>query len=68
MLNKASIGSEQLFYTVSEVCKMLKVDRKTVYRLIDRGLLKVSSAIRHKRIYAESLAEFIRTTVYGGAQ
>jgi excisionase family DNA binding protein len=62
-----SKGSGQ-FYTVPEVCQMLKVDRKTVYRLIDRGLLKCSSAIRHKRIHSASLEQFINTTVYGGAQ
>jgi len=48
---------------------MLQVDRKTVYRLLDRGLLKASNAIRHKRICSKSLALFISTTVYnGGAQ
>jgi excisionase family DNA binding protein len=67
MPNKAFIGSGQ-FYTVSEISAMLKVDRKTVYRLLDRGLLKASNALRHKRIYSDSLAEFINTTVYGGAQ
>ena len=62
-------GSGRLFYTVPEVCKMLQVDRKTVYRLLDRGLLKASNAIRHKRIYSRSLDQFISTTVYnGGAQ
>lgn len=61
-------GSGRLFYTVPEVCKMLQVERKTVYRLIARGLLKTSSAIRHKRIHASSLDQFINTTVYGGAQ
>jgi len=60
-----SKGSGQ-FYTVSEVCQMLKVNRKTVYRLIDRDLLKCSSAIRHKRIHAVSLELFITTTVYNG--
>ena len=62
-------GSGRLFYTVPEVCQMLQVERKTVYRLIARGLLKVSSAIRHKRICSRSLAKFVETTVYnGGAQ
>jgi len=62
-----SKGSGQ-FYTVLEVCQMLKVDRKTVYRLLDRGLLKSSNALRHKRIHSESMEQFINTTVYGGAQ
>jgi excisionase family DNA binding protein len=61
-------GSGRLFYTVLEVCAMLQVERKTVYRLIARGLLKVSSAIRHKRICSRSLDKFIETTVYGGTR
>jgi len=61
-------GSGRCFYTVSEVCKMLQVERKTVYRLIDRGLLKTSKAIRHKRISARSWDEFINTSGNGGAQ
>jgi len=59
-------GSGRLFYTVPEVCAMLQVERKTVYRLINRGLLKVSSAIRHKRICSRSLAQFVDKTVYDG--
>ena len=61
-------SSGQSFYTVSEVCQMLKVDRKTVYRLLERGLLKSSTALRHKRIYSGSFDAFVDTTVYGGAQ
>ena len=45
---------------------MLQVERKTVYRLIDRGLLKTSNAIRHKRICSRSLAKFVEATVYNG--
>jgi excisionase family DNA binding protein len=56
------------FYTVSQVCQMLQVDRKTVYRLLDRGLLKSSAAIRHKRIHSASMAQFVNTTVYGGVK
>lgn len=59
-------GSGRVFYTVSEVSKMLGVNRKTVYRLLDRGLLNASNAIRHKRIHTESLELFIQTTVYNG--
>jgi len=63
-----SNGSGRLFYTVPEICKMLQVERKTVYRLIARGLLKTSNAIRHKRICSRSLDKFIETTVYGGTR
>lgn len=59
-------GSRPVFYSVQEVCKMLNVNRKTVYRLLDRGLLQASSAIRHKRIPATSVEQFIQATVYNG--
>jgi excisionase family DNA binding protein len=66
MQKTASNGSGRLFYTVPEVSQMLAVNQKTVYRLLDRGLLKSSSAIRHKRIHAASLEQFISITVYSG--
>ncbi len=37
-------------YTAEEVARILKVDYKTVLRLIERGLLKSLPGIRHKRI------------------
>ena len=48
-----------LFYTGSEAAAILKVNEKTVRRLIDRGLLKKSKAIRHIRITRQSLDEFL---------
>jgi excisionase family DNA binding protein len=56
--------SRPVFFTVPEVSKMLNVNRKTVYKLLDRGLLQASSAIRHKRIHAASVEQFIQATVY----
>ena len=37
--------------------------KKTVYRLLDRGLLKASNALRHRMILRASVDEFIATTV-----
>ena len=37
--------------------------KKTVYRLLDRGLLKASNALRHRMILRASGDEFIATTV-----
>jgi excisionase family DNA binding protein len=51
-----------LVYTVSETGAILKVTDKTVYRLVDRGLLKASKALRHLRITRKSLEEFLATT------
>ena len=48
-----------LFYTGSEAAAILKVNEKTVRRLVDRGLLKKCKAIRHIRITRRSLDEFL---------
>lgn len=52
----------RLAYTVTDVAQMLSVSNKTVYRLVDRGLLKKSNALRHLRISAVSLNDFIKKT------
>lgn len=67
MQKSALDGSGRVLYTVPEVSQMLAVGHKTVYRLLNRGILRCSSAIRHKRISKESIDEFIRTTT-GGAK
>lgn len=46
-------------YTVEEVAAILRVDYKTVLRLIERGLLKVLPGIRHKRITEEELKRYL---------
>jgi len=60
--------SARLFFSVGEVGGMFNVSTKTVYRLLDRGLLKSSSALRHKRISKASIEEFMTTTATGGVQ
>jgi excisionase family DNA binding protein len=52
-------------YTVEEVAAVLRVDYKTVLRLIERGLLKVLPGIRHKRITEEELKRYmdVRSTL-----
>ena len=47
-----------LFMTVKQTAKVLSVSDKTVYRLLDRGLLKASAALRHKLITVSSISEF----------
>jgi excisionase family DNA binding protein len=68
MHKNAQNNSGRLFYTVPEVCQMLQVERKTVYRWINRGLLKTLNALRHKRISASSLDELINNSANGGAK
>ena len=51
-------GSRRVF-TVREVSEQLNVSEKTVYRLVARGLLKASKALRHLRIPVESVDAFL---------
>ena len=46
-------------YTVEEVAAILRVDYKTVLRLIQRGLLKVLPGIRHKRVTEQELNRYL---------
>jgi excisionase family DNA binding protein len=48
-----------LVYTASEAAALLKVDEKTIYRLVARGLLKANKAIRHLRITRASIEAFL---------
>ena len=49
-------------YRVSEVCRILNLDRRTVYKYIDAGLLDANGA-RHQgavtRIKVSSIARFL---------
>ena len=69
MLRSCIDGSgrmERVFYSVSEVAESFGVSRKSVYRLLDRGLLQSSSALRHKKIPKTSVEEFLAKTVSNG--
>lgn len=59
-------GSPRLLYSVGEVSEMFGISAKSVYRLLDRGLLKSSNALRHKLISKSSIDEFIAKTTSGG--
>ncbi len=51
-----------MVYTVDETASILKVKKKTVYRLVEREMLKASKALRHLRITSKSLEEFLART------
>lgn len=51
-------GTITYFLTVSEAASALKVSQKTVYRLLERGLLKAQPQLRHKRITMASVEKF----------
>jgi excisionase family DNA binding protein len=52
----------RLAYSVKEAAEILGVSDKTIRRLVDRGLLKPSRAIRHLLIPASSLQRFLQDT------
>ncbi len=53
---------ELVVYTVPEVAGILKISEKSVYRLIERKLLKSCCALRHKRISKRELTRFVHAT------
>ena len=52
----------KLLFSVQETAAMLSISEKSVYRLIQRGLLKCSSALRHKMITRDSILDFVKST------
>lgn len=61
-------GSGRIFYSVSEVADLFGISRKSVYRLLSRGILKSSTALRHKMISRRSVEGFLSTTDNGGVK
>lgn len=57
---------ERMFYSVPEVAESFGVCHKTVYRLLDRGLLQASDAFRHKRISRSSVEAFMAKSANNG--
>jgi excisionase family DNA binding protein len=56
-------GSPRLAFTIQETANILGVSSKTVYRLIERVLLKSSKALRHKLIPRTEIERFLKETV-----
>jgi len=50
-------------YTMRETADILGVSYITVHRLLKRGLLKCSSALRHKLIPASEIERFLKDTL-----
>lgn len=53
----------RLAYTMGETAQILGVSYITVHRLIKRGLLKSSNALRHKLIPATEIERFLKATL-----
>ena len=58
-----SMTDTQLAYSMKETAKLLGVSYITVHRLLRRGLLKSSSALRCKRIPRSEIERFLKTTM-----
>jgi len=54
--------NNRLAYTMQETADILGVSYITVHRLIKRGLLKSSSALRHKLIPKSEIERFLKQT------
>lgn len=55
----------RLAYTMQETANMLGVSYISVHRLLQRGLLKSSSALRHKMIPMREIQRFLNDTTEG---
>jgi excisionase family DNA binding protein len=53
----------KLAYSMREAAQVLGVSYQTVYRLLKRGLIKSSSALRHKLIPVSELERFLKVTL-----
>jgi predicted site-specific integrase-resolvase len=65
MLAQANVSESaipRLAYTMREAAQAIGVSYITVHRLLKRGLLKSSSALRTKIIPATELERFLRAT------
>jgi hypothetical protein len=59
---KATEGLPRLAYTMHETAAILGVSYITIHRLLKRGLLRSSTALRHKLIPAVEIERFLKTT------
>lgn len=62
------LGQDTLLFPVSKVAAMFSVSKKSVHRLLQRGLLQSSGAFRHRMITRASIEKFMSTTCNGGAK
>ena len=62
---EASGKAPRLAYTVKETAELLGISQATVYRLMYRGLLKPSLALRTKLIAKSEIERFLKDTSSG---
>jgi excisionase family DNA binding protein len=59
----SAVSKEKLAFSVNEAAELLGICPQTVYRLISRGLLKSSDALRTKLIPRAELENFLKKSV-----
>jgi len=60
--NRADNFGDRLAFSVEESAKLLGISEKSVRRLIDRGLLRASRALRHLLISKKEIERFLERT------
>jgi excisionase family DNA binding protein len=55
---------ERMAYSIDEAAQAIGVSRISIYRLRQRGLLKFSDALRHRRIAKSQLEKFLISTAH----
>lgn len=58
----SELAFPRLAFSMQETADMLGLSYQTVWRLTQRGLLKSSSALRHKLFSREEIERFLRST------
>ena len=61
--NEKTSGLPRLAYTMRETAKILGVSYITVHRLLKRGKLRASDAIRNKVIPLSEIERFLRESI-----
>ena len=59
-LSARALPPDRQAYSVEEVAAMLGVTPKSVYRLLQRGLLRSLKALRHHRIPRKEFERFLQ--------
>jgi predicted site-specific integrase-resolvase len=57
------VALPRLAYTMRECASILGISYISVHRLLKRGLLRSSTALRHKMIPASEIEHFLRSTL-----
>ena len=57
----------RLAFSITETAQLLGLSRVSVYRLIERGLLKSNGALRHHLIARSEIERFLAETVVSAA-